>query len=379
MLYSHNFTTPCVFNDFVLQPNVDDYPLLIVCVLTENDDHIRYILSNPYGNVTRNGIESVPLQEAVVSPIILTLPNNEEETDANLMWIISINTLNQVVVFKVGDSDLELEISQPLLGSSCVPARIQKLRSDVIFIVMCQDGQSYLVNISTIRLISFINLPTMIIALAYNARYSLTLTMLNSTATVTIQEALSQPLATKNIQLNTMVIYGSGFGPDDNFAYIATDRGIVFINVVMALEGTEQFTFTASIPVCSQCPPLVFVNSTIALVSSNTGDNQFVTTLIQVFDLSSWPPLNVMNSPLSKRPKFYWSDNQYDVIQPYIVIIDTGDKLSDGAIAGIVIGSLFLLFILICICICCTDRCRQKTVTYVRPRRHINAEQMTTS
>ena len=64
VLSTHNIETPCVFNDFALQSNVDDYPLLIACVLTEDDDRIRYILSNPYGNVTRNGIESVPLQRA---------------------------------------------------------------------------------------------------------------------------------------------------------------------------------------------------------------------------------------------------------------------------------------------------------------------------
>ena len=77
MLSTHNTETLCVFNDFVLLPN-GDYPLLIACVLTDNNNRIRYILSNPYGNVTRNGIESVPLQRGVISPVILTLSDDDE-------------------------------------------------------------------------------------------------------------------------------------------------------------------------------------------------------------------------------------------------------------------------------------------------------------
>ena len=88
----------CVFSDFALQPNIDDFPLLIACVLTENDT-IRYVFSNTYGNVSNTTDVSLEVQ-AVVNPIILTLPNNnDEDADCtNSMRIVSINAQNKVVV-----------------------------------------------------------------------------------------------------------------------------------------------------------------------------------------------------------------------------------------------------------------------------------------
>ena len=365
MLSTHNTETLCVFNDFVLQSNVDDYPLLIACVLTENDDRIRYILSNPYGNVTRNGIESVPLQRGVISPVILTL-SDDDEIDVSSMQIISINAQNEVVVFRPGD--VELDTPSLTLEQPCTPVQIQRVRLNMIFLLTCEGGQSYLVNV-TDRPITFVSLPNAISALAHSARYSLTLTMSNSTATVSIQEMLSQSVATRIIQLNTVMIYGADFGPDDKFAYIATDRGIVFINVLMAFEGAAQFTHTAVIPVCSQCPPVVFLNSTFALVSSiTTGSNQ-----IRFFDLSTWPPVNSMNRTLNNQPKLYWYDYHY--IEPTLTITvsptqsvipsssatptsytDTNDHdgLSGGAIIGIVIGaSAFMIITVTIICAVC--------------------------
>ena len=368
-LYTNEITIPCVFNDFALEPNVRDYPLLIACVLTENNNRIRYILSNQYGNVTRSGIELVPLQQAVVSPIILTPPNNDEESNASSMWVVSINTQNEVAVFRV--EDLELDIYPLPLDQPCVPMRMQKLQLDFIFLLICEDGQLHLVNVS--GRISFVSLPTLITALSHNARYSLVVTLVNSTATMTFQEVLSsQSTAFTRIEsFNAMMIHSADFGPDDKFAYVAIDRGIVFIDVIMALEGVEQFTHMVNIQVCSQCPPVVFLTGTIALVSSNTaGSNQ----LLQFFDLTSWPPLNSINRTLSGQPKYYWYDDQY--IQPTPTSIPaistthttislpssplssisfTGsaantrqhDELSGGAIVGIVVGAFLLACLLI--------------------------------
>jgi len=370
MLYSYNITAPCVFNDFALLSNVDDFPLLIACNLTD-DGNVRYVLSKLFGNVTRSGIELVPAIQAVVNPITLTMPINDEETDGGFV-IISINTQNEVIIFRV--QDLELDRYPLATDQPCVPVRIQKLRSNIFFLLTCEEGQ-YLVNIST-RTVSFVSLPSLIRALTSNIRYSLTVSVSNSTTTVTIQEVLSQQTATRIIHLNTNVIYAADFGQDDKFAYVATDIGIVFINVAMALEGADQPTYTITIPVCSQCPPVVFLNDTIALASSSTGNNQF--TLVQFFDLSSWPPLNPMNRTLSRQPKVYWYD-QY--IQPTPVPIATlstmhtitpspsssfsslnsldvsstgfidgtmqHDELSGGAIAGISVGACLICFGLI--------------------------------
>ena len=353
ILYTHSSGTPCMFNDFALQSNADDYPVLIACLLTENDDRIRYILSNPYGNVTRNGIESVPLQRGVISPIILIL-SDDDEINVSSMRIISINTQNEVVVFRPGD--LELDTPSLTLDQHCAPVRIQRVRLNMIFLLTCEGGRLYLVNV-TGRPITFVSLPNSTAALAHSARYSLALTVSNSTTTVTIQELLSQSMATRIIQLNTVVIYASDFGPDDKFVYIATDRGIVFIDVIMALEGAARFTHTAVIPVCSQCPPVVFLNSTFALVSSSImGNNR-----IQFFDLSIWPPVNSMNRTLNNQPKLYWYDYQYteststptisptQSVAPSSSVSPSGhrdtrdsDGLSDGAIVGIVVGACVL-------------------------------------
>ena len=383
MLQAYNFATPCVFNDFALQPNVDDYPLLIACVLTENDDHIKYVQFNQYGNVTRNGIESVPLQRGVVSPIILTL-SDDDEIDVSSMRIISINAQNEVVVFRPGD--LELDRTPPLtFNQPCVPVQIQRVKTNMIFLLTCEDGQSYLVNVSG-RPVTYVSVPNSIAALANNARYSLALAMSNSTATVTIEELISQSVATRIIQLNTVVIYSIDFGPDDNFAYVATDRGIVFIDVVMALEGAEQFAHMAGIPVCSQCPPVAFLSSTIALVSSSTaGSNQ-----LQFFDLSNWPPMNSMNRTLNNQPKLYWYDYQ-DIkptstpadskttqsIIPSSLVLPTGhtdkmdrDGLSVGAIVGIVFVCMLPVAVISIVAVICAvyQWQRQKGRT-VCPRR----------
>ena len=355
MLYTHNIPMPCVFNDFELQPNVRDFPLMIACELTaESNNNIRYILSNPYGNVTRDRIESVPtIHQAVVSPILLKIWNADVEgEDGDNIFVVSVDTQNQIIIY--GVQTFELDRYPLVLDQPCVPVRIQKMQSDIAFLLTCQGSRSYLVNISAgISNINLVSIPNPVTAIANSIRYSLT--VINSTATITIREVLSQPAAVRTIQLNTTTIYGAGFGPDDKFAYVATDREIIFIDVLMGLEGIERFTHTTPIPVCSQCPSVVFLNNTSALVSSSDTPNN---AIIHFFDLSSWPPLNSMNRTLSKQPKVYWYNDQY--IQPTPTITQTtsfvsssnspnvsptgpadalqDDGLSDGAIAGIVVG-----------------------------------------
>ena len=315
MLYAHYITThdDCVLSDFVLQLNVDDYPLLIACELGENNSHIRYVLSNQY-NETRNGTESVPHQHPLlVNPIILTLPDNDDETGYNSTWIISINIQSEVVVLKPGDSELET-LPLTALNQSCKPVHIQKLRSDVIFLLTCEDGRSCLVNVSVepINCTCF-SLPanSTILALATNARYSL----VKSSTNVTINEVSSQSAV---FVLNAMDIYGGDFGSDDKFAYVVTDKGIHFINVAMALEGAQAGDFTihtVNISVCTECPPVVFLNCTTVLVSSVESNNtSHIQTDLQFFDLSSWPSVNSISKILNDQPRLYWYDNH--CIQP---------------------------------------------------------------
>ena len=313
MLYAYHITIPCVFNDFALQPNVDDYPLLIACVLRENNYHIRYVLSKPY-NETRNGTESILLQQPLlVNPIILTLPNNDKETDDNSMRIISINTQSEIVVFRPGDSELAT-LPLTVHDQPCVPVCIQKLRSDVIFLLTCEDGRSCLVNVSVepINCTCF-SLPanSTILALANNARCSL----VKSSTNVTINEVSSQSAV---FVLNAMDIYGGDFGPDDKFAYVVTDKGIHFINVVMALEGAQtgdSTVYTVNISVCTECPPVVFLNCTTVLVSSvGSNSTSLMQTQLQFFDLSSWPSVNSISKMLNDQPRLYWYDDH--CIQP---------------------------------------------------------------
>ena len=393
ILYTYNITVPCIFSDFVLlQPDTEDSPLLITCELTsETNNQIRYILSGPYGNETRDGIESVPLQrsQAVVSPIILEIYNDDGQ---DVVSIVSINTRNEIVIF--GAQIYELD-SYPLGldQSSCMPARIQRLRSDIAFLLTCQGGHSYLVNISAIPDVSLVSLPNPVKALASNIKYSLTLTMDNSTATATIREVSTQSVAVRTIpqQLNAAKIFHVGFGgPDDKFAYLATDGKIIFIDVKMGLEGAEQFTHTVSITVCSRCPPVTFFNYTTALVTSSDMPNNAV---VHFFDLGSWPPLITMNRILSDQPRAYWYDDLYIQPTPSVTITVTlspstsfilspstsvtlspstptvsptsstdsmqDDGLSRGAIAGIVVGvvsNVMLLGSIAAIIIICVMR-----------------------
>ena len=356
MLYAHYITThdDCVLSDFVLQLNVDDYPLLIACELGENNSHIRYVLSNQY-NETRNGTESVPHQHPLlVNPIILTLPDNDDETGYNSTWIISINIQSEVVVLKPGDSELET-LPLTALNQSCKPVHIQKLRSDVIFLLTCEDGRSCLVNVSVepINCTCF-SLPanSTILALATNARYSL----VKSSTNVTINEVSSQSAV---FVLNAMDIYGGDFGSDDKFAYVVTDKGIHFINVVMALgrAQAENFTYRANFSLCPDSP-VVFFNSTTVLVSSVESNSTSHTQIqLKFFDLSTWPPVNSMNRILNDQPRLYWYDDQY--IQPTSVtpsptpsVPPTGatdqnvnPQLSGGAVGGITAGTVVIVII----------------------------------
>ena len=280
ILVTSDIQGSCVFSDFALQPNVDGFPLLIACVLTENDT-IRYMFFNTYGNVSNMTDVSLEVQ-AVVNPIILTLPNNyDEDTDCtDSMRIISINAQNKVIVLGPELCDMpRLQTVDP----PCIPLHIQKVRSNVIFLLTCEGGQSCLVNVSEepINYTCF-SLPinSTVLALANNnARYILASTTTNSAAIVTIHDVLSQ--STVHL-LNATTIYGADFGPGNKLAYIATNNGIDFVNIVMALEGAsaENFTHRVNIPACSECPPVVFLNSTIALVTSSTLENNQLQFLI---------------------------------------------------------------------------------------------------
>ena len=388
MLYASNITMPCVFNDFILQPNVHDFPLVVACKLTaESSNSVRYILFNPYGNVTREGIETVPgIHPAVVSPIILKIPRgNDDEEEQSDIFVVSINTQDRIIIYGVQNSELDTSTLQ--LDQPCVPLHIRKLQSNIAFLLTCRGGRAYLVNTSAgIPNINLVSIPHPVIALAIanNLRYSL---VINSTVIATIQELLSQPATVRTIRLNATMIYGAGFGPDDKFAYVATDREIIFINVLIGLdrEGVEQFTHTIPIPVCSQCPAVMFLNNVTALVSSGDTPNN---AIIRFFDFSRWPPLNSLNRTLSKQPKVYWYNDQY--IQPTPTISPTtsllsslsslsvsptghgtsqNDGLSDGAIAGIVVGAVCAVALLggVVAVIIFVKRCKEDSEVAIPP------------
>ena len=175
---------------------------------------------------------------------------------------------------------------------------IQRHTLDDVFLLTCEDQSQYLVNIST-RPVNFLNLPNMVTALANSARYSLIYN--NSTATVTIQEVSSQPAAaTRTIVLNATVIYDANFGPDDVFAYIATDRGVVFINVDMALNGT---VYNITSQLCSQCPPVAFLNINIVVIATSTSDQNVSLIFYQLWPHSSqW----LLSRMVNKQPRWYW-------------------------------------------------------------------------
>ena len=340
-LHTYNITSPCVFNDFALIPN-HDRPLLITCRLIEDDDSMRFVLTNRYGTAD-NTIIPVPggvSARAVVSPIILGMLGFDDDGIAN---IVSINTQNKTVIYEA----LELERKVITSNFPCALAHLTRHRLNNIFLLTCKDDRSYLVNISSERPLNPVILPTSIAALATNARYSLAITLSGSIANISVQEVMSQtvPIRTAYMQFNTTVIYEADFGPDDQFVYIATDSGTVFINVGMALNGDEEFMHTVPSQLCSQCPPVVFLNNNTVLISSSIS-NQAV--LLEIFRLSPWPPQQLSpNSTLDKQPKWYWFTPSVD----FFPLIDStqasNEELSDGDIAGIAIGCTLAFSLLV--------------------------------
>ena len=249
ILRTYNIMSPCVFNDFVLLSNFNNKPLLIACRLTDNDSSISYVLTDRYGTKDTTVLR-VPSVTATVSPVIVTIPRPDEGGAGHS--IVSINTQNDIVIFEAVFADRDVISSNTF---PCIPVRIQRHRLSSIFLMTCENDHQYLVNISVT--VSFIGLPTSVISLANSARYSLAISLSNSTATLTIQEILSQPGATRTVQLNTIVILGADFGPDDKFVYVATNIGVIFINVAMALDGDEEFKYTIPSQLCSECPSVV--------------------------------------------------------------------------------------------------------------------------
>ena len=215
---------------------------------------------------------------------------------------------------------------------------------DDVFLLTCEDQSQYLVNIST-RPVNFLNLPNMVTALANSARYSLIYN--NSTATVTIQEVSSQPAAaTRTIILNAaVIIYDANFGPDDVFAYIATNRGIVFINVAMALNGAEEFGYIITTQPCSQCPPVIFLKYNTAVITTSISD-QFI--MLEFFHL--WPHSLqwFLCKMLNKQPRWYWFPQLVIPFQP--TVFPTTDDFNFlwssefvGTVASICISTAIVL------------------------------------
>jgi len=338
---SYNITVPCVFNDFVLLSSHNDHSLLISCALMDDDPGtMKYTLTNRHGDGTVKPVAGVT---AVVSPIILTIPRPAEEGGTTFA-IASISNQHNIVTFEVTGFELDV-ISANL---PCVPTHIRRQRLDDIFFLTCEDGKLHRSeDISTRPPINFNSLPNFIKALANNGRYSLAITLTNSTATVTIQEVTSKRVATRTIQLNTTVIYAAGFGPDDKFAYVANDQDVTFINVAMALSGTEEFKHIITSQLCSQCPPVVFLNNNIVMISSS-----ITIQVVSVEFYQLWPPQQFLSRRiLNKQPVWYWFT---PYVVPTTVSPTAGDNnnndngLSHGTIAGIIIGIIaFMAFAII--------------------------------
>ena len=164
--------------------------------------------------------------------------------------------------------------------------------------------------------------------------------MSDSSTTVTIQEISSQPATgTRTIQLNTTVIYSADFAPGDRFAYVATENAAIFINVDMALNGDEEFMYTMSVQLCSQCPSVVFLNNNTVVISSSTNGQD---VLLKFFYLWPWPPQQIISRALNKQPRWYWFTPSADFF-PTNDPIEAPDSLSGGAIAGIIIAAIVIV------------------------------------
>ena len=314
VLHAYAITiSQCVINDFELIPN-HERPLLIAC--TNTDNTARYVLTNRYGtedNDIRRAAIGGSGVTAIVSPIILGLPRPIDEGDAKIALINSQNRTATYEVLKLEGDTLPIVPNFP-----CVPAHLTKHNLNCVFILTCMDGQQYLVNIQSGSAVSSI-LPSSVTALANNARYSLAIAVFNSTTNVTIQEMMSQPVNTRTVQLNATVIYVTGFSPDDRFAYVATDRNVVFIDVVMifiadeALNRDGEFMYIVPTQLCSQCPPVAFLNNSTVVISSSA---RHQAVLLEFYQLLPWPPQRFLNRTLNKQPKWYWFTVSEDIFPP---------------------------------------------------------------
>ena len=79
------------------------------------------------------------------------------------------------------------------------------------------------------------------------------------------------------------MILGADFGPDDKFAYVATSISVIFININMALnEDDKEFMYTIPSHLCSECPPVVFLNNNTVVISSSMSGQS---VLLEFFQL----------------------------------------------------------------------------------------------
>ena len=349
MLRNFNIISPCEFNDFAFLSSSNNKPLLIACGLIDDDSSMRYVHTDNYG-ARDTTIQRVPFITAVVSPIIVMIPRPDEGgADRS---IVSISNQDDVVTFEVEFAERDIVSTSSL---PCVPAHIQRHRASHIFILICEDNHPYLVNFTTTP-VSFVDLPNSITALASNARYGLAIELSDSSTTVTIQEISSQPATgTRTIQLNTTVIYSADFAPGDRFAYIATGNAAIFINVDMALNGDEEFMYTMSVQLCSQCPSVVFLNNNTVVISSSTNGQD---VLLKFFYLWPWPPQQIISRALNKQPRWYWFTPSADFF-PTNDPTGAPDSLSGGAIAGITIAAiLIIVFVLVGVLVTVALICR---------------------
>ena len=299
----------CNPNDFVI---VSSGKLLVACRPMGSNDTCTYLHNDECQNFPPpNNIETL-----VADPVAFAVPNMEDSSEGRIVSVVRSRSGLKLIVFFTSH-----HLRQYDVPDDC-QAPLKLSRQESTMLLACANKTQYMVNVTDLPAKFFrIDSATHGSLLALSNRgYAL----FSSPLQLTIQNITSENAVTVSIngRLQGGIIYAD-FSSDGNYAFVATNLTVLFINVTEALAGLDnvhsQSFYFFPIQICFICPSVQFINSTTAVISARDGDKH-VTTLL-FLALNQWPPYLFLNKTLPGFPKQYWyiTDSSAEIVLPTTV------------------------------------------------------------